>query len=217
MITSGVRRVAGLCWIDIKFSFPPNTNSLQFSACTVLGLVGFYKRSWMTIKKKKKKSSFENGASWTEQPKTLDMWKSIHAMLTSPSSVTMPMTDSICVMHLFLVCGLFPRVCRRGRQPLPWGSCEHCLWKQASPGCNDEQARHSGEVREEREQASKASLGWRGCASYQWQAAGLTAAQEVVELTWSQGSPEAWEQWQSCLQIFLLLRCLHWLLRAYTA
>lgn len=69
MITSGVRRVAGLCWIDIKFSFPPNTNSLQFSACTVLGLVGFYKRSWMTIKKKKKNQASKMGQAEQNSPK----------------------------------------------------------------------------------------------------------------------------------------------------
>lgn len=63
---------------------------------------------------------------WTGEPKTLDTWKSVHTTLASPSSVTTSVMDGICTTHLFLVCGLLPHACGRGRRLLPWGSSEHC-------------------------------------------------------------------------------------------
>ena len=39
-----------------------------------------------------------------------------------------------------------PTCVERGRRLLPRGSSEHSRRKQASPGCNDEQARHSTET-----------------------------------------------------------------------
>lgn len=60
--------------------------------------------------------------------------------------MTKSMMDGICATRLFSVCGLLPRVSRRGRQLLPWGSSEHGWWKQSSPGCKDKQTRHSTET-----------------------------------------------------------------------
>lgn len=130
---------------------------------------------------------------WNGQPKTLDTWTNVHAVLVSPSVMTF-MMDDICTVHLFSVCGLLPHVCRRGRWLPPWGV--FWAWSveigflRLQPWASKAQCK---DTREEKEDISRASAGWKECPGDQRQAAVSTTAQKVTQLAQIQGSPEYWE------------------------
>lgn len=98
-------------------------NALHVGCCVWHPFTSIVGGQW----RRKENINFEDmWQIWTGEPKTLDTWKSVHTTLASPSSVTTSVMDGICTTHLFLVCGLLPHACGRGRRLLPWGSSEHC-------------------------------------------------------------------------------------------
>lgn len=204
-----VRRVAGPWWVDAKFSFPPKSNSLQFSACRVFGLVSFYKHSWRTRKRQGKKHQLwkhVTNLNWTA-------WKKHEKVFMQCSWVPLRwqhlwwMASALRVCSRFVVCS--HTRAGEGDGPFPGG-----LMSMVGGNRLPQAAMMSKRGTAQRQQGGEGTdqQGLGGMEGTSWGRKLSCSAYCCAESHGAGSEPgltrrlRGW--WQPCLQTSLLLRCL---------